>query len=471
MNRAVPPLPEDPTIEPTGLPLATPDDQSRPVARQAPAESGGKRPDGAHGATSGPPLSRLVWTGVLTLLGLLATWLGAGHWRGGVQMRELERLAALEQAAFDSRSALRPALWGATDHGAAWPHYEAAIADVAKLDSPLIARLCRMAAATLSGQPLREPPNQQPPAQSAAELVAAHTLALAELRAGAHAEDSRLPMTWSAGLSHRCHNLLTTRVLCNLAVLDAHQAARAGQGLVAVQRLLDAMQLGRDFLQAPILIDQMIGCALLAIAAREGVAQVDLWRHLDDAARAVLAEGLARLDASLPLDGEWLTSEAVLFANHFAQLKGSVSGAFFGTGHSDLSMRLQAWRYGCSLTLAVANHGLAHLAAGERLRELAAGKASLDMPAVTRLHDELSGSTNPVSRLCTPNLLSGTENRLLSLAQMRLLRMACQHARGEAVEALPDPHGGTLRCVVDDAGDATLWSDAQRKHTEFTKRR
>lgn len=417
-------------------------------------------------------LRRLLWRSALLLVALAGAWLGVGHWRGGVQMREFQRLAAAKQAEFDSRPTLRSALWGEARAESAWPYYEKAVADVAKLDAPLVARLCRIAAAPLSGKPLREPPAQKPPAQSAEQVLAAHALALDELRSGARAADGRRPMTWSAGFSHRISNLLTARTVCNLAVLDAHRAISAGHGSEAVHRLLDALQMGRDFMQAPILIEQMIGCALLSIAGYEGIALVDLWRHVDAAAIAVLAEGLARLDASLPLDSKWLASEAVLFANHLAHFAGrSAVPALWGPGVSQIALSLQAWRYGCSLTLAAANHGLAHLAAGERMAALAGSGQSLDMAEVTRLHDGLIATRNPISLMATPNLASGMRNRLMAIAQVRLLRMACQHALGAAVTPLPDPQGGTLRFDVDMSGTATFWSDAQRKNTEFTMRR
>jgi hypothetical protein len=60
------------------------------------------------------------------------------------------------------------------------------------------------------------------------------------------------------------------------------------------------------------------------------------------------------------------------------------------------------------------------------------------------LFAEAMQSTNPVSRIATPNLGNALDNRLRAIASVRELRIAVQRALGEPVTPLPDPGGGWL---------------------------
>src|SRR5262249_199332 len=62
-------------------------------------------------------------------------------------------------------------------------------------------------------------------------------------------------------------NLLLARELVNAAVIAARRLQAAGSQQQAVELLLDAATFAADHARAPLLIDQMIGAALVQVAA------------------------------------------------------------------------------------------------------------------------------------------------------------------------------------------------------------
>ncbi len=331
------------------------------------------------------------------------------------------------------------------------------MAALAKIDSAQLAKQCRVAGAQLAGRP--DPEAKQPP-PPAATTLATHSAALQQLRTGARASDGKRQVIWSAGFSHAMTSLLAARNVSNLAVLDAITAAQRGDGESAVHRLLDAAQFARDLMASPLLIEQMIGAAKVVIATREVHEKSDLLRHLDRAALDVFARGLERLDASLPLDARWLESEATLFANVDLTAPRAGDNPFAG-------LALRGWRYGFSARLVLAEHGLQQLAVGARVRALCAERRSVDIAELQSLWREFETSSNPITKMCTPNLKAAWQSRTDALAAVRLTRMACDHARGVPVVALPDPVGGELRWAVDATGTATFWSLAEPKRSRI----
>jgi hypothetical protein len=257
---------------------------------------------------------------------------------------------------------------------------------------------------------------------------------------------------------------LVARHLANAGVLAAFAALRDGDGQEAVRLLLDVLQLGRDLAQSALLIEQMIGCAVLSIAAGEPVKWANLLRHLDADALRAFAAGLGRLDAGLPLDSRWLASEAVLFANESFEPPPPPPGLPTSPVDDFSWVGWRAWRYGFSTRLALADHGFAQLRLAEHVQALCPRQDAVDLPALKGLFAEYTASPNPVTATMTPNLESATKSRLGSIATLRLLRMAVQHAAGETVAPLADPSGGLLQWSVDADGNAEFWSDVDRKH-------
>ncbi len=407
-----------------------------------------------HDVQTWPPrvtkLLCLVGGGVLVLF---VVYLGIGHWRGAVQWQRFRDAAAVVQAEFDARESSRPALWGEAIGGRAWPHYERAFALLSvSSDDGYLPYLARIEGRRLAGVTNTERLREGPPP---AEVIADNAPALAALREGAHSTDGRRLMDWSAGFNLRIQNMLTARHLANAGVLTAIVAASDGDGQQAVQRLLDVLQLGRDLAQSPLLVEQMIGFAVMQIGSWMTIEWSNLLRHLDADALGVFAVGLARLDAALPLAPNWIATEAVLLAHHVSHVVANSDDSLTGRAW-------ETWRYGFSPRLALAQHGLNQLQLATRAQALCSGRDAVDVVAIERLFAETAASSNPATRLLTPNLAAALTTRLRAVASLRLLRMAVQHAVGEDIAPLPDPSGGVLEWAIDAQGDAEFWSDKHR---------
>lgn len=403
-----------------------------------------------------PQRRPLLWLAGGVILGLAVAIVAVGHWRGTVEWQRFRAAAALAQAESDARDPTRPVLWGEAQAGKAWPHYERAFNLLStKVDSAQLASLARIEGRRVAGVLNTEPVR---PGPSAAEVVAAHADALVALRAGAHSTDAQRPMDWSAGHSIRIQNMLTARHLANAAVLTAILAVGEGDGERAVHLLLDVMQFGRDLTRSPLLIEQMIGCATQAIASHDAVTWANLTRTLDANALRLLATGLLQLDeapGSLMPATTWITAEAALLAN--------TSLESLTRDRVPTTLSLAAWRYGFSLNLALARHGLHQLRLGQQAQAHCAGRDAVDLPALDRLFADAVASANPITAMFTPNYGAGLRNHLRAIAALRLLRMAVQHAAGDVVTPLPDPSGGILQWALDADGNAEFWSASDPK--------
>ncbi|MEZ5965049.1 MAG: hypothetical protein R3F56_14540 [Planctomycetota bacterium] len=419
------------------------------------------------------PGSRLLWQLGAALVLLLAAYVGIGRWRGQLQWERFRREAAAVEGSLEAREPSRPVLWGEAQDGSAWTCYARALALMPPGDAGhTLASLGRQAGAALSaglgdGAPGRadETPPTATPASPASpggpegaglprleEVLASHRDALVALREGAHRRDPRRPADWAAGFNMPVLNLLQDRALANAAVVAAIAATRDGRHVEAVHLLLDGLQLGRDRMQSPVLIEQMVGCATLTIVCADTLAWANLLRHLDGDALALFADGLARLDASLPLGSDWLASETVYFAHH---IDGTPAARDELLG--DLTWR--SWKSGFSPRLLLANYGLARLRLACDVQGMSRRADALELGSIERRFADFRHGRSSVPGLDLPHVESTLRNRLHTIARVRLLRMATQYARGAEVEALSDPVGGTLQWAVDSGGEAAFWSD------------
>ncbi len=392
------------------------------------------------------------WAIVATIALLIGSVPVIGAWHGAARWDAFRAAAARTQAELEAREPTRAVLWGEAANERAWPHYERAFALMGKPDDPPhLAYLGRVEGRKLAGVANTEPARQGP---TAGEAVATHAAALAALRDGAHASDGRRPMDWSKGFDLPVQNLLVARQLANAGVLAAILAAQSGDGMAAVRGLLDVLQLGRDLAHSPLLIEQMIGCAVLAIVTSNAVEWSGLPRHLDADALRALADGLASLDATLRLDADWLAAEAVLLANQGADA--------LATGNATLGP-IATWRHSFSPRLALAEHGLEQLRLAAAVQSLCADRGAVDVPTLHVLFAKAATSTNAATRILMPNLGSSTTTRLGTIASVRALRMAVQHAAGQTVTPLPDPSGGILQWTIGADRTAEFWSDHHKK--------
>lgn len=374
---------------------------------------------------------RLVLIGTVASLALLCGSFAFVQNRADTAWRELQRSRDALRSATRLRTEPRAPLWGPATEGDAFAHY----ADAAT-------------AAMALGEQQRTPwlglfgKDDAAVAAATAALRRAWQPILAALSAGAHARRADGPPEPDAESTTR--NLLAYRDVCNLAAFEAKILRHEGRGREAVQTTLDALTLAGDLIRGGVLIDQMMGVALLAIG-------VEAWpdaalARLDRDSLTLFADGLTALDERLP-EQIRMDRELLFVANLLLQ----------ATSHDDWGGG-SAWRFGFSTRWMVADAFLAVAATWERM----AGSAAPWPDRRQQLEREgeiLTRSSNPLTAAMLPNLVAGERNLRESLATVRLLRMAVDVHRGLDREPLDDPLGAGP--FARDAGDGTVtWSSA-----------
>lgn len=377
----------------------------------------------------------LVW------LGLTAATAAAGVTvvrRGAdAATAEMAQVRAALRARHDARLPPRDPAWGARAAGNAFTHYERAAALAAAFDDAADVR------------PLLAEPDaalHAAPARDAWSPIAAAVLA------GAPCDRCDYPR---GDRSFGCANMLTYRRAANLSLFEARARRHEGRGHDAVRLTLAVMTMGAACVDDGVLINQMVGAAIVAIA-------VDAWsddalRRADDAALRAFAAGLERLDVRLPttidLDAELEQMAAALQAV-------PEQGEWCGPG---------TWRYGFSTRWMCADAFLALAGAAERLR--AAGDRP--WPARRRLFERelqaLADSPNPAAQVIGPNLDACERQLRWNVAHLRLLRQAIALHLGEPA-ALPDPLGDGPLQVTRDGAWATLASAGDDDRGQLRRR-
>ena len=312
-----------------------------------------------------------------------------------------------------ARPTQRAPLLGAPTPGLAFDHYAVATAAAAPLDRDRNAEARKLLTADDA-------------AVAAAPLRAAWAPVVAGLRAGAQAGDARAPQQGPMTKSgDGILDLLAVRWAANAAAFEARALLHEGRGDEAVRVSLAGLTLGRDVLHSGLLINQMMGCAVLAIG-------VDTWTderlsRLSPTDRELLADGLAALDAQLPV--------ALDFASELGFAAAAIAQIEAAGGKQQGSSALGAWRHGFSPRWQLANHFLGY-ADVVRLAD-----ATRDLPWPERearlraaIADEDAAGNAFVAHL------DNVERQLRSaVASVRLLRMALDLHAGRDASALADP--------------------------------
>lgn len=277
---------------------------------------------------------------------------------------------------------------------------------------------------------------------------------LDELRAGTTCGTAS-PLRWHGDrVEDRLENLIDCRWVANAAVFAARAARHAGRHADAVRYSLDAATFGADLMRRGLLVDQMIGGALLTIAVAEAWPDAAL-AQLDLPALDLLAIGLERIDRSLPesLDatGELLWLGASLRAHAPSGLS---------------TPALSTWNYGFSARWMFAD-AFVRLVAAVREVEGAFELAWPQREALIELQAAaLVGSGNAMLQTLVPNLVAAESSYREALAMLRLLRLAVDVHRGLDVPPLRDPlgfgpihvlrDGGTLRFACEGADERPI---------------
>ncbi|MBM3960294.1 MAG: hypothetical protein FJ306_00085 [Planctomycetes bacterium] len=356
---------------------------------------------------------------VLTVVLVAMVGLFAGEaWVQHRTNAEWQRVAA-ERDGLAVQLAARPTqrapLLGAPTPGLAFDHYAVAATAAAPLDrdrSTEAHKLLTADDATVAAAPLR----------------AAWDPVVAAVRAGAQADDARAPQQGPMTKSgDGIVDLLAVRWVANAAAFEARARLHEGRGDDAVRVSLAGMTLGRDVLHSGLLINQLIGCAVLAIG-------VDTWTEarlarLSPEARELLATGLAALDAQLPVALDF-TAELGFAAAAIAQLEAA-------GGKDQGSSALGAWRHGFSPRWQLASHFLGY-ADVVRLADATRNQPWPERKA--RLRAAIAEADAAGNAFVAVAHLDSAERQLRSaVASVRLLRMALDLHAGRDASALPDP--------------------------------
>lgn len=348
----------------------------------------------------------------------------------------LEQLLAIDDGT-------RPVLFGESAAGNAWDDYTIAIqalpaqSEAARSE---IIRARKLEPVADTGK-LRE------------AYVRAHLPALQAMQRGAHRTLARLPIQWPAGYARRATNLLTVRNLANACVLAAEQHIDAREPERAVDLLLDAMQFGRDLTLTPLVIDEIIGVAILQIASKEALVQNGLMDRLTDAALRRLAAGMRVLDESLPSTSLARHGELLLFARSVQSPK--LAGMLGGPGP------VASWRFCFSPRLMFAMSFAERLAHVSSMHDMKAEPWSIRRAQMDEVSETWRTSKNPMTACCG-SLDQAEVTRRYGIFLLRATRMLVEFRLSHQCTPLPDPFGTTIAWKIE--GDAIRVTSEGARH-------
>ncbi len=358
-----------------------------------------------------------VRAGAAAALGVLMLSSAVVSVRTGRAVETLSRQANALRQQHEAAVVHHDAPYGVTKEGRAFEHYDRA-ADLAE---------------SIGDEEVRDALKQDGASLAAdGEQRARWQPVVAEVRAGAHRADRRMVRTFDR--PDRVLNLLSYRRAVNLTVLESRRARAEGELRESIGLTLDAMTVGVDCIQDGVLINQMIGCALVAIACQSW-SDEDL-HALDQQHLEALASGLAQLDARLPdslrMEHEFTVMVGLLFdATDPEDWRDWHGGASWRYGFSDNWMTAEAF--------SLMAEGIARM---DAIREAPWPQREAEYEReAARMRD----SGNAVAAMITPNLSCAEFSLRRGAAELRLLRAAADLLRG-APQPLADPLGsGELR--------------------------
>ncbi|HEX5054174.1 MAG TPA: hypothetical protein VFZ65_20515 [Planctomycetota bacterium] len=373
---------------------------------------------------------RIVLAGVLGSTALLLTSFAFVQLRAAASWAEMTARGEVLRREWQAQPRQRPPLSGEAAPGRAFEHYEAAATASEVFAADNYAALRKLL------------PHSRELDASAGALRTRWRPVLEALRAGAHATDTCAVARADAPAEEHIVNLLTYRWVANIAVFEARALRGEGHDVESVRRTLDAATLGVDLVHDGLLINQMIGAALIAIATSEAWPEPAL-ATLSPPALEELARGLAALDACLP-ERIAMAREMLFMAENLQQVPDQRAWCGGGT-----------WRYGFSSRWMLADAFLQTEASQARLAAAPMSSWSDRQRQLARQEEVLAASGNPVATMMLPSLVAAEQSLREVLAMLRLLRLSVDLHRGRDVAALPDPLGdGAL--LVEEHGDARI---------------
>ncbi len=287
-------------------------------------------------------------------------------------------------------------------------------------------------------------------ATDAADFARRWAEPLAALQRGAHLTDARPPMKWEGGYSQARALLLPMRHLAHAAMIEVRRRLARGEDGAAVDLSLDAATHAADVLHSPVVVDQMIGTAILVVVTADMWRDEDL-RRLSADSLARLATGLAQLDVRCPTTVAW-EGETLLWAHtlmHESTREPLVH---------DAALSLADWRHAWSVRWAGADAVLQQIAAQA---QLAVSEETSWLGRQSHLRAAMVDPrvrANPMLQVTMVSWEAAERSLRSALTAVRLLRLAVAwHAQAPMLE-LADPLSDGPIEVARTPGGVTLRS-------------
>ncbi len=300
---------------------------------------------------------------------------------------------------------------GEGEEGLAWENYNQALEQVASLPRGRVFDLMKAAVETAKV-------SEKERAASFQNLVQELGPALQALRAGAGCLDAQPPLDFTQAGVEAGPRLFTTNCLTNALTVAGLATVEAGDPEEGAAMMLDAMQVGRDYQRAPLIITQLIGVDQLVSRSLEAFGEHQGIGQLAPPALALLDAGILRLLNSVPPAPDF-RGELVLFIEAAKQagfvVRGRLSRGFLE---------------------------LAELIEGSRDQPLLSLYTDL-----TELKRQ-SADTSVLHRVSSLYASSVVSHRL-GLVRLQMLHYAIRVARGLEPMPFRDPFGEELQATVD----------------------
>ncbi len=330
---------------------------------------------------------------------LIATSAMALHWTGDARRAEaIQELIFSLQAAREADPVLREAPYGETQEGSAWDHYALAIECVSGIEDHRDRCMALVEAKT----------NEE--RAEAKELLKEAGPLFDHLKRGAHARNATRPIDWDAHLAARIVKLTHCRAMGQLVQAHAYQLIVAGRSVEAAHAMLDMQQFAVDLMMSPSLIEEMIGCAVVAPRQFRCEPAPGSPAMSEEGKRTWL-DGVRKLKASLPTQGRSFDGELELLARYLQDDQGRTEEQW-----DDES---PGWRYGFSWETAAAEYAL------ELSEKAPAYRAALGSPdglaALEQLENEYGSSPNPAAARLSCKYRSAAISRREALMRLGLV--------------------------------------------------
>jgi hypothetical protein len=339
--------------------------------------------------------------------------------RADTAWRAMEAETEALRAELEDRPVQREVLWGEPGPGNAHEHYAQAMSLARALRSEHEREIIPL---------LSE--SDADVSEHCAALRERWQPLLAALRDGARAADVSRPQPGPDEVPE-VPNMLNGLWATYAAVLEVRALRHEGRGMEAVRLSLDMATFAADLAQGGTTIEQATARALLETATCGTWAEPAL-ADLDRAALDELAQGLARLDAHLPLspDGR---GELLYAARHIQRMP---------TTDNWLPSSMDGWQFGFSGRWILADMLLMEVARVRRLEVTAGAPWPAREAALDGETERALASGNPLADTFVKSFTVIEAPWREQLARLRLLRLAVDLHRGVEPPPLVDPIGG-----------------------------